>query len=144
MGYYIATLHFHIFLLFSISFLMKNTPPETAGYFFACVKSCGGRSLCIQGALFRSRRYGVFLLPKAFRKNIFIVPGIGNYAVRKVNFNPLKAVERRRNKGYCSVFVRITRFIVRNRAELIVFSSERFFTAKLPLYAAPIAGKASC
>lgn len=112
--YYIATLHFHIFLLFSISFLMKNTPPETAGYFFACVKSCGGRSLRIQGALFRSRRYGVFLLPEAFRKNIFIVPGIGNYAVRKVNFNPLKAVERRRNKGYCSVFVRITRFIVRN------------------------------
>ena len=34
-GYYIATLHFHIFLLFSVSFLMKNIPPETAGYFFA-------------------------------------------------------------------------------------------------------------
>ena len=34
-GYYISTLHFHIFLLFSISFLMKNTPPFPAGYFFA-------------------------------------------------------------------------------------------------------------
>ena len=86
--------------------------------------------MCIQGALFRLRRYGVFLLPEAFRKNIFIVPGIGNYAVRKVNFNPLKAVERRRNKGYCSVFVRITRFIVRNRAELIVFFFGKIFYGK--------------
>ena len=34
MGYYIATLHFHIFLLFSVSFLMKKYPAENGGIFF--------------------------------------------------------------------------------------------------------------
>ena len=114
MGYYISTLHFHIFLLFSISFLMKNIPPETAGYFFAKIILYGAiYTLSERKIATKETHQGcVFVqVKRRKRRDIFLRRFSPNHRGTKLRKSPLDSVYVQSYNYY----VIILRFLTQRR-----------------------------